>query len=210
MPRARLARRALLMVDDLDAAPLSRRRRIPAAAATLAARLYRRIKRGGGFACRELRGTAARVGRHSPGTSSRRAPDFCRGFDDEPELRRLRVARNDIAVHGARKAALRRQAKLVERDELRRLVDLALEIILRLQLIELCRNESKDYGLSFRDVTKRREIAGAGVVVFEEIAVDVEVVEKHLRNGLVTALRDPGALEIAPAQMDADGHVRGA
>ena len=57
-------------------------------------------------------------------------------------------------------------------------------------------------------MTKRREIAGAGVVVFEEIAVDVEVVEEHLRNGLVTALRDPGALEIAPAQMDADGHVR--
>ena len=59
-------------------------------------------------------------------------------------------------------------------------------------------------------MAQRREIAGARVVVLEEVPVDLEVVEQHLRDGLVAAFGDPGALEIAAAEVDADRHPRGA
>ncbi len=54
LPEARLARRAFFMVDDVDAPPLSERRRVPAAPAALAARIRRRLARGGRVAGREL------------------------------------------------------------------------------------------------------------------------------------------------------------
>ena len=57
---ARLARRALLVVDDVDAAPAPRRRRVRRTAAALAARVRQLVARGGDVACRELR--RARVG----------------------------------------------------------------------------------------------------------------------------------------------------
>ena len=55
--------------------------------------------------------------------------------------------------------------------------------------------------------SQRGEIAGALVVIFEEEAVDLHLVEQDLCDRLVAALRHPGALEIAAAEMDAHGHI---
>jgi hypothetical protein len=57
-------------------------------------------------------------------------------------------------------------------------------------------------------VAQRREIARARVVVLEEVAVDVELVEQHLCHRLVAALGGPRALEVAAAQVHARRHAR--
>ena len=64
--------------------------------------------------------------------------------------------------------------------------------------------------LPFGHEAQRREVAGAGVVVFEKIAVDLQFVEQHLGHRLVAAFGDPGALEVAAAQVHADRHAGGA
>ena len=43
---------------------------------------------------------------------------------------------------------------------------------------------------------------GALVVVLEEVGVDVEITEQHLRHGLVAAFGEPRAAEVAAAQVD--------
>src|SRR5262245_5714636 len=72
---ARVARRALLMVDDLDAAPLPRARRLPAPAAALRAGIRRQLARFGDEPGGELRGPAVRlvagVGRRTRKSGSR-------------------------------------------------------------------------------------------------------------------------------------------
>src|SRR6185437_9507465 len=55
LPRARVARRALLLVDDGDAASLPRRVELPSQAAARAARVRRLFARRGDIACRKLR-----------------------------------------------------------------------------------------------------------------------------------------------------------
>ena len=86
LPAPRVARAALLVVDDLDAAPLRRRRPVRAAAAALPAALRRLLARGGHDAGRELRGpraclTAAGCSARSSraGACARRRPTW-RGF----------------------------------------------------------------------------------------------------------------------------------
>ncbi len=54
-----------------------------------------------------------------------------------------------------------------------------------------------------------REVARALVVVLEEVGVDVELVEQHLGDGLVPALREPGAAVVAAAEVDRDREVVG-
>ena len=59
------------------------------------------------------------------------SPDFPRGLDHQRELRLLLVQRERVAFFRRREAALRAQAKLLERHEARGFVDAALEIVLR-------------------------------------------------------------------------------
>src|ERR1043166_10282848 len=54
------------------------------------------------------------------------APYLVGDFDDHPQLRPLFVFREDIALLGRGKAALRAQRQLVERDVFGRLVDTSL------------------------------------------------------------------------------------
>ena len=61
--------------------------------------------------------------------------------------------------------------------------------------------------LALRHEAQRREVARALVVVLQEEAVDRELVEQDLGDRLVAALRHPGALVVAAAEMDADRHV---
>ena len=70
--RARLARAALLVLDDVDAAPLRGRRRLPAAPPALPVALHRELAGAGHRARRELRRDAVRPSLGSPGAA---APD---------------------------------------------------------------------------------------------------------------------------------------
>ena len=83
-------------------------------------------------------------------------------------------------------------------------VDAPLEVVLRFELVELGADQAQHDDLALRHVPQRREVAGARVVVFEEIAVDGEFVEQHLGHRLVAAFRRPRALEVAAAQVHAD------
>src|SRR3989442_15548962 len=96
------------------------------------------------------------------------APHVSRGFDDEAQLRRLRFDRDGISVDGARKAALRRQAHLLERRAPPGFRYAPLQVVLGLEPIELGADQAKNDALAFRYVTQRREIARSRIVVFEE------------------------------------------
>src|SRR6478609_9048487 len=93
------------------------------------------------------------------------APDLARDLDDQAQLRALRLDRDVVAVHRAREAALRRQAELLERDVLRRLVDAALEVVLRFELAELGRHEAEHDRLALRQEAQRLEVTAARIVV---------------------------------------------
>jgi len=112
-----------------------------------------------------------------------------------------------LAVHRAREAALRRQAQLLERHVLGGLVDAALEVVLRFELAELGRHQAEDDGLALGQEAERPEVARARVVVLEEVAVDAHLREQRLGDRLVAALRRPGALEVAAAQMNGERHA---
>ena len=62
---------------------------------------------------------------------------------------------------------------------------------------------------ALRDAAQRLEGAGAVAVVFEEIAVDVELAEQPLGNRLVAALGDERGAEISAAGMHGDRHAGG-
>ena len=83
------------------------------------------------------------------------------------------------------------------------------ELVVRLELGTLAGDEPEHHGLVGRHVAQRREVAGPLVVVLEEVGVDVELVEQHLGDGLVAALREPRAAVVAAAQVDGDGEVVG-
>src|SRR5690349_23339607 len=57
-------------------------------------------------------------------------PHFLRGLDDEPELGHLLVERERVALHRRGEPALRREAKLLQRNVFGRLVDAPLEGVL--------------------------------------------------------------------------------
>src|SRR5580704_3199806 len=70
------------------------------------------------------------------------APDVARCLHDEAELCGLLFLGQDVAFHGGGEAALRREAELVERDELGGLVDAALQRVGALQLTALGRHQA--------------------------------------------------------------------
>src|SRR5678815_3061262 len=74
--------------------------------------------------------------RGKSGHLSMPAPDLVGDLDDEAQLGALRLDRDVVAVHRAREAALGRQAQLLDRHVLRRLVDAALQVVLRFELAE--------------------------------------------------------------------------
>ena len=103
---------------------------------------------------------------------------------------------------------MRRQRELIERRVARRLFDAPFQLVLGLHLRTFGGDEAEHGGLALWQKTQRRKAAGASAVVFEKIAVDTNLVEQQLGHRLVAAFGDPGAGEIAAAQMHADRHVR--
>ena len=78
------------------------------------------------------------------------------------------------------------------RRVLRRLLDPALQLVLRLELAALRRHEPEhDVLVAFRQEAQRLEAARALVVPLHEEAVDLELVEERLGNEVVARLRPP-------------------
>src|SRR5829696_9404369 len=93
-------------------------------------------------------------------------PDFACDLHAPPELGALLVLAQQVAQLRIGEAALRRQAELVDRCELGRLVDAALELVLALQLAGLRRHDAQHDLLALREKAQRLEAAGAVGVVF--------------------------------------------
>src|SRR6185437_5842795 len=112
------------------------------------------------------------------------APDLFGRFNHKFQLRHLVGNAYIVAFNRAREAALRAEGELIERTIFRRLLDPALQRVFGLERRELGGDEAEDDSLALRHETQRREIAGALVVIFEEIAVDIDLVEEHVGDRL--------------------------
>src|ERR1700728_1715896 len=96
-------------------------------------------------------------------------PYFLRRFDHETELGTLVFDRDVVSVYGARKAALRRQCQLLQGRILGGLFNTAPKYAFVFHRAELGRHQAENHSLSFRQETQRLEVAGAYVIVLEEI-----------------------------------------
>src|SRR3984957_15408252 len=153
---------------------------------------------------------SASTARHrQPGAESalRVRPNLLRDLDEPGDLDPLVRFRQIVAVRGGGKAALVTERALLQRDVARGLVDAALDFVLAFGRRVLRTHQPDHDRDALRREAERREIARALVVVFEEEAVDLHLVEQNFRDRLITALRDPGALEISAAQMHRNRHV---
>src|SRR5712671_727119 len=137
-------------------------------------------------------------------------PYFARGLDDEAQLGDLLVPGQCVAVDGRGEAALRGKAELLERHVFGRLVDPALQIVLAFERRPLAGDEAQDHPLlPARHKAQRFEATRAGVVVFQEEAVDRELAEQCLGDVVVATLGHPGRAKIAAAHMGAHGDTLG-
>src|SRR5215467_1002726 len=141
--------------------------------------------------------------------SRRLPPDVLGNLDDQFELGNFLLVAEHVALDRGGEAALRRQAQLVQRHELRRLVDPALDRVRVFQLAPLGGHQAEHDHLAGRHEAQRLEAAGALVVVFEEEAVHGQFAEQRLGNEVVPARRGPRGAEVAPAQVRGDREPRG-
>src|SRR6185312_557608 len=74
---------------------------------------------------------------------SRLAPYLLGDLDDQLQLAPLVLLGEDVALDGRGEAALAREAELLERRVARRLLDAALEVVLRLELAALRRHQAE-------------------------------------------------------------------
>ncbi len=96
-------------------------------------------------------------------------PHLVRQFHDHAQLGPLLLLGEHIALFSGRKAALRRQTKLIKRYVFGRFVDAAIDLVLRLQLPALGGDKAKNHLLLvFRQDAQRLEAAGAIGVELEE------------------------------------------
>src|SRR6266851_1785188 len=90
------------------------------------------------------------------------SPHLLRYLDDHPQLRPLFRFGQHVAVLGRGKAALRRQAQLIDVDEFCRLVDAAPELVATLERAGFRRHQPEHHLLALRHEAQRLETAGAG------------------------------------------------
>ena len=83
------------------------------------------------------------------------------------------------------------------------------ERVLVLQRSSLGGDEAEHDPLAGRDEAQRLEAAGAGVVVLQEEAVHVQLVEQRLGHEVVPTLGHPRRAEVAAARVGGDGHALG-
>ena len=97
---------------------------------------------------------------------------------------------------------MRTDGELIERDELRRLVDAALEIVELLQFRPLGADESQYHHLPLRHEPKGLKTTGARGVVFQQETVMRQLVEQPLGDGIVAAFAVPHTVLVAAAEMN--------
>lgn len=138
-------------------------------------------------------------------------PDFLRDIDLETKLRPLLLLREVVPLGRRAESALMTQTQLVESSgaERGRLAQPTDDLGAVVERGPLAGHDAEDDDLVRREVAQRGEVAGARVVVLEEVDVDVELLEQDLGDGLVAALREPPRPVVAAADVDADGHVGG-
>src|SRR5436305_10743360 len=149
--------------------------------------------------------SARSLDRGNPGLS----PDFLGDVDDQFELGDFLLVAQHVALDGGGEAALRRQAELVERHELGRLLDPALEHVRVLQFAALGGDQAEHDHLAPRHEAQRLETAGALVVPLTEEPVHVQLAEQGLGDEVVPARGGPGGPEVAPAHVRGDRHAGG-
>src|SRR5215467_1715068 len=138
---------------------------------------------------------------------SYRTPDRLRGIGHELELCPLVGFRHRIAGNGRRKAALRADRELCERDILRGFLHAALEHLARFERGSLAADEAQDHALVL-DEAQRLEVAGALGVVFEQEMGHPGAAEEALGNRFVAARAQIVPPEIAAAHVHADDDAR--
>src|SRR4029077_13220019 len=138
----------------------------------------------------------------SPSTvRSPSAPDLPCGLDDERQLLLFVVDGHRVAHEVARETTLRTETQLIERQELRRLVDAAFDHVLGLQHRRLGGNQAEDDVLALGDVAQRREVARAVGVVLHEVVWDVDIPQHDFADVLVAAASHPLAAVVAAAHV---------
>src|SRR5665213_3364666 len=136
------------------------------------------------------------------------SPYFLSDFRYHFQLRPLLVLSLHVALLDRGEAALRRQAKLIERYIFCGLVDAPLDFVARLKPSGLRGHQTQHkLLLAFGKIAQRLEPTGPLAVIFQEIAVEIGVAEQLLGDEFVAALRDPGRAEITAAGMHGDRHV---
>ena len=133
--------------------------------------------------CRIFQQASEKESAFKQGTSSRDPllPDHLGNLADQAQFLPLIVLRQDIALFRRREAALRAEAELVERHELRRLFNALLYVVLVLKSRRLGRYETEHDALIL-DVLQGLESAGTVGIIFEEEAVDMAAAEENLRQ----------------------------
>src|SRR5207248_10794211 len=126
---------------------------------------------------------------------------------DDFELAPLIVLAQEIANDVGGEAALRANGELVERDELRRLVDAPLERIDALELRYFRADEPEHHHLALGYKPQRRKTARARTVVFEQETIVRQFIEQPFGNCVVAALAVPHAALVAATEMDAARHL---
>src|SRR5213079_142975 len=95
----------------------------------------------------------------------------------------------------------------LHRDVARGLVDSPAERILGLERSLFRGHQTQHHGLAGWDEAQRLERAGSIAVVLQEKAIDRQLVEELLGDGVVTALGEPAALRVAPANVESERHA---
>src|ERR1051326_8431888 len=88
-------------------------------------------------------------------------PDPARGVDEQLELAALVVPREEVAARGRGEPALRAQREALDRHVPARLLDPAQELVLRLELRRLRRDQPEGDGLPARREAERLATPGS-------------------------------------------------
>src|SRR5262245_58049195 len=143
------------------------------------------------------------------GVVSALAPNLFRELDNHPQLRPLLFFIQHITFLGRGKAALRREAQLIERNELARFLDTAMDFVPRLEPPAFRGDQAENDGPVLRQYSQWFEASGSRGVVLHEEAVDLDLVEQDFLHGFVATHTHIGGFIIAAAHVHGDRHVGG-
>lgn len=136
-------------------------------------------------------------------------PDLLGDVNLEANLGPLLLLGKLVALSSGRETALVAQAQLVKATGAlgSGFVQTLDDLVLVVKSVLLGGHETKNDNLVLGKVAERSKVTGTGVIVLEEVSVDVEVLEENLGHRLVTTRGEPLRLVVAPAEMDTDLHV---